>query len=103
MDDVVVDQLSCELIYTHVSSISQELREGTIEKRQACYLPSVTSGGGPIIGEADQIAKGLFVATGHICWGISNAPGTAKALTELILDGKILCANLEKLRPSSIF
>ena len=68
VDDVIVDQSSCELIYTHVSSISQELREGTVEKRQACYLPSVSSGGGPIIGEADQIAKGLFIATGHTCW-----------------------------------
>ena len=68
VDDVIVDQPSCELIYTHVSSISQELREGTVEKRQACYLPSVSSGGGPIIGEADQIAKGLFIATGHTCW-----------------------------------
>jgi glycine/D-amino acid oxidase-like deaminating enzyme len=68
VDDVIVDQPSCELIYTHVSSISQELREGTVEKRQACYLPSVRSGGGPIIGEADQIAKGLFIATGHTCW-----------------------------------
>jgi len=121
VDDVVVDQPCCELIYTHVASISQELREGTIEKRQACFLPSVSSGGGPIIGEADQIAKGLFVATGHTCWvgettleklaltfniftqGISNAPGTAKALTELIMDGKISCANLKNLRPSSIF
>ena len=68
VDDVIVDQHSCDLIYTHVSSISQELREGTVEKRQACYLPSVSSGGGPIIGEADQIAKGLFIATGHTCW-----------------------------------
>ena len=68
VDDVIVDQPSCELIYTHVSSISQELREGTVEKRQACYLPSVSSGGGPIIGEADHIAKGLFIATGHTCW-----------------------------------
>ena len=45
VDDVIVDQPSCELIYTHVSSISQQLREGTVEKRQACYLPSVSSGG----------------------------------------------------------
>ena len=68
VDDVVVDKTCCESIYTHVSSISQELREGTVEKHQACYLPSVSSGGGPIIGEANQIAKGLFIATGHTCW-----------------------------------
>ena len=68
VDDVIVDQTSCDLIYSRVSSISQELREGSVQKRQACYLPLVSSGGGPIIGEADQIAKGLFIATGHNCW-----------------------------------
>lgn len=68
VDDVIVDELSCDLIYSNISSISQELREGTVEKRQACYLPTVSSGGGPIIGEATQVAKGLFIGTGHTCW-----------------------------------
>ncbi|KIM41477.1 hypothetical protein M413DRAFT_149530 [Hebeloma cylindrosporum] len=102
VDDVVVDPLSCDLIYSDVSGISHELREGTVEKRQACYLPTVSSGGGPIIGEAARIAKGLFIGTGHTCWGISNAPGTARALTELIMNGKIECADLKKLHPSAI-
>ncbi|KAF9552232.1 FAD dependent oxidoreductase [Agrocybe pediades] len=67
VDEVVVDAKSCDLIHKHVSSISKELREGTVEKRQACYLPSVTIGGGPIIGEASMIAKGLYIGTGHTC------------------------------------
>ncbi|KAF9045567.1 FAD dependent oxidoreductase [Panaeolus papilionaceus] len=100
VDDVQVDSTSCDLIFQQVSSISQQLREGTVEKRQACYLPSVSAGGGPIIGEASDIAKGLYIGTGHTCWGICNAPGTARALSELILTGKITCANLKKLRPS---
>jgi glycine/D-amino acid oxidase-like deaminating enzyme len=32
--------------------------------------------------------------------GICNAPGTAKALAELILDGRIACADLAKLDPA---
>ncbi|KAH9474707.1 Putative oxidoreductase TDA3 [Psilocybe cubensis] len=68
VDEVVVDQTSCDLIYRHVSSISKQLREGVVEKKQACYLPSVSTGGGPMIGEAKQIAKGLFIGTGHTCW-----------------------------------
>ncbi|KDR77263.1 hypothetical protein GALMADRAFT_66464 [Galerina marginata CBS 339.88] len=100
VDDVVVDQPSCDLIQRQVYGISQQLREGTVEKRQACYLPTVSTGGGPIIGEASRIAKGLFIGTGHTCWGISNAPGTARALTELIMDGKVKCVNLKKLNPS---
>ncbi|PPQ97270.1 hypothetical protein CVT26_006663 [Gymnopilus dilepis] len=101
VDEVVVDQASCDLIHSHVSSISEQLREGTVEKRQACYLPTVSIGGGPIIGEARSIAKGLYIGTGHTCWGISNGPGTARALTELIMDGKVKCANLKKLDPSN--
>ncbi|KAF8186400.1 FAD dependent oxidoreductase [Pholiota molesta] len=92
VDEVVVDS-------RRVASISQQLREGRVEKRQACYLPLVSTGGGPIVGEAKQIAKGLYIGTGHTCWGISNAPGTAKALTELIMEGKIKSANLKKLDP----
>lgn len=68
VDDVLVDQEACESIRRHVASISPELRAGVVEKRQACFLPVVSSGGGPIIGEARKVAKGLFVATGHTCW-----------------------------------
>lgn len=32
--------------------------------------------------------------------GICNAPGTAKALAELVLEGEIKCADLSKLAPS---
>lgn len=118
VDDVVVDAEACDSIREHVASISRELREGEVERRQACFLPVVSTGGGPIVGEAKEIAEGLIVATGHTCWvsefiarcmrtlnrcafqGICNAPGTAKAIAELVFDGKIKCANLNKLKPS---
>ncbi|KJA25283.1 hypothetical protein HYPSUDRAFT_37773 [Hypholoma sublateritium FD-334 SS-4] len=102
VDDVVVDPAACDVIYAQVASISRQLRAGTVEKHQACYLPSVSTGAGPIVGEARKIAKGLYIGTGHTCWGISNAPGSAKALTELIMDGKVTSANLKKLDPSVI-
>ncbi|TBU26270.1 FAD dependent oxidoreductase [Dichomitus squalens] len=100
VDDVAVDEDACESIREHVASISPELREGRVDRRQACFLPVVSSGGGPIVGAADSVARGLIVATGHTCWGICNAPGTAKAVSELVMDGKIKCANLDKLKPS---
>jgi hypothetical protein len=68
VDDVLVDQSACESIRQHVTSISQELKDGTVQKKQACFLPVVSNGDGPIIGEARKFAKGLFVATGHTCW-----------------------------------
>ncbi|EMD36788.1 hypothetical protein CERSUDRAFT_83811, partial [Gelatoporia subvermispora B] len=100
VDEVQVDQTACESIREHVASISQELMEGTVDRRQACFLPVVSVGGGPIIGEATSIAKGLIIATGHTCWGICNAPGTARAISELVMDGKITCGKLQKLLPS---
>ena len=120
VDDVAVDIAACDSIYTHISSISHDLQAGTVERRQACFLPSVTvTEGGPIVGEAGQTAKGLIIATGHTCWvllflayilyvnscfllqGICNAPGTARAISELVMDGEIKCANLKTLQPDS--
>ncbi|KAJ6591191.1 FAD dependent oxidoreductase [Mycena vulgaris] len=103
VDAVVVDPTACVRLLQNVSAISAELRAGTVEVRQACFLPVSSVGGGPIIGEARQIAQGVFVATGHTCWGISNAPGTAKAMAELVMEGKIRCTDLKKLHPSKFF
>lgn len=68
VDDVQCDNAACESIQEQVSSISDELREGKVTMRQACFLPVVSTGGGPIIGEATKIAKGLIIAAGHTCW-----------------------------------
>lgn len=65
--------------------LSPALRPERIVARQACCRPS-TADGLPLIGPIPGRA-GAFVATGHSVWGILNAPATAEALTELILDG----------------
>ena len=104
-----------------MASISSVLSQGEITARQACYLPTPTSGpsGCPIIGEVEGV-KGLVVATGHTCWvsfdffirklldylifvnlkGICNAPGTAKVVSELMLDGKVTCCRVDSMSPS---
>lgn len=68
VDDVKCDVDACEAIRGQVTSISSEIREGEVTARQACFLPVVSTGGGPIIGEATKVAKGLIVAAGHTCW-----------------------------------
>ncbi|KAJ7216504.1 FAD dependent oxidoreductase [Mycena pura] len=103
VDGVEVTSTACETLLRNVTSISDELRQGTVETRQACFLPVSTVGGGPVVGEATKIARGLFIAAGHTCWGISNAPGTAKAMAELVLEGQVRCADLKKLHPSKFF
>lgn len=53
--------------------------------RQACFRP-VTADGLPLIGQVSGLAN-VLVATGHSVWGMLNAPGTATALSDLILTG----------------
>lgn len=96
---VQVDDARCEDIYDYVSSISAPLREGELMVKQACYLPLVDSrsGEGPLLGPTRT--RNLFLAAGHSCWGISNAPATGKAISELIFDGKATCADITSFDP----
>jgi glycine/D-amino acid oxidase-like deaminating enzyme len=64
VDDVQVCSQSCDEIHAHISGISSVLRQGTVEKKQACFLPV----GGPIVGGVGRGPKGMYVATGHTCW-----------------------------------
>ncbi|KAF2420030.1 FAD dependent oxidoreductase [Tothia fuscella] len=96
-DLVEVDQQRCQDIVDYVSSISDELRDGEVTARQACYLPNVDTGGGPLIGETS--VKGLVIATGHTCWGIQNGPGTGKLVSEIVFDGAVTSANIKGLDP----
>ncbi|KAH7392824.1 FAD dependent oxidoreductase [Pyrenochaeta sp. MPI-SDFR-AT-0127] len=96
-DLVQIDDAKCQDIIDHVSSISEELRDGEVTARQACYLPNVSRGGGPLIGETT--VKGLLLGAGHTCWGIQNAPATGKCLSELAWEGKVKSAQIGILDP----
>lgn len=96
--EVEVDRARCEDILQQVGGISDELgKDGEVLARQACYLPQ----GGPFIGEVGG-TKGLVVAAGHTCWGIQNAPGTGKLVSEVILDGSAKSARLGSCDPSRV-
>lgn len=96
--DVEVDDTRCQEVIDQVSSISDELRYGKVTARQACYLPNVRGAmAGPLIGHAD--VKGLYLATGHTCWGIQNGPGTGKLISEFVFDGMAKSASVAKLDP----
>lgn len=100
-EEVEVDVARCQDIIDHVSSISDELRDGIVTSKQACYLPTVDGGAqGPLIGPTR--IKGLLLAAGHSCWGIQNGPATGKLISEFIFDGKALSANIENLNPRKV-
>ena len=95
-EDVVTDNKRCQDIIDYVSSISDELRDGEVTAKQACYLPL----GGPFIGKTG--IKGLILASGHTCWGIQNGPGTGKIVSEFVFDGKAKSANVASLDPRKV-
>ncbi|MCJ1472788.1 hypothetical protein MMC13_001437 [Lambiella insularis] len=100
-EDVVTDNARCQDIIDYVSSISDEMRDGEITARQACYLPNVQAArAGPLIGETG--VKGLLLATGHTCWGIQNGPGTGKLISEFVFDGEAKSANIRSLDPRKV-
>lgn len=94
---VQVDEARCQDIVDQVSAVSDELRDGEVTARQACYLPNVPRGGGPMIGETG--VKGLLIGAGHTCWGIQNAPATGKCLAEIVWEGAAESADLRTLDP----
>ncbi|CAH2352050.1 putative oxidoreductase Tda3p [[Candida] railenensis] len=102
-DDVEVVKSKCDELFRQVGKVSPNLKRGHILKRQACYLPvlDVPSSSGPLIGETN--VENLFLCSGHSCWGINNAPGTGKIMSELLLDGVCTSADISGLDPSLYF
>ncbi|AMD21670.1 HFL186Cp [Eremothecium sinecaudum] len=102
-DAVEVVREKCDELYHYVSKLSPNLSEGHVLKRQACYLPvlNVPTSSGPLIGETN--VEGLYVASGHSCWGINNAPATGKIMSELLLEGEVKSADISSLDPVLYF
>lgn len=98
--DVEVDERRCQDIVDYVGSVSDQLRDGEVLVRQACYLPQVETGGGPLVGPTS--VKGVWMAAGHTCWGIQNGPGTGKIMSEYIFDGQAKSAKVDGLDPRRV-
>lgn len=68
-----------------------------VETTTACFLP-IPDRGRPIIGKVPGV-EGVFVGGGLSCWGITQGPGTGLVLAELILEDKVVTADVSKLAP----
>ncbi|XP_031486816.1 putative oxidoreductase TDA3 [Nymphaea colorata] len=90
---------SIEMLKRIGETVSSRLSVGsaTVEAEQACFLPCTTDGQ-PVIGQVPNV-KGLYVATGHSCWGILNGPATGAAVAELVLDGQSAIVDLKPFSP----
>lgn len=99
-DLVAVNEEVCNTIFRDISSISREIRDGEVLIKQACYRPIVVGRRrdiGPLVGHTGR--KGVWLATGHDSWGISNGPATGKVMSELILEGEARSADVSSLDP----
>lgn len=96
-DQVLPDRGAADELAAAAGGTSRRLAGATRLQQQACYLPCTRSGL-PKIGAVPGV-KGVFVATGHSCWGILNAPATGLALAELIVDGRAVSVPLEPFAP----
>ncbi|KAK2628405.1 hypothetical protein QTJ16_001508 [Diplocarpon rosae] len=99
-DLVFCDEEKCQDIIAYCGSISTAMREGPVLTKQACYLPSVTGAGGPLIGQTG--IKGLLIASGHTCWGIQNSCATGKLMSEFVFEGGAKSARVEGLDPRRV-
>ncbi len=102
-DLVEFDPATCDTIYKDISSISQAIREGEIVTKQACYRPMVVGRArdiGPLVGPTG--IRCLWLASGHDSWGISNGPATGKVMSEMMLDGRAISADVSTLDPRLI-
>ena len=75
-----------ECLIKSAASVSSALHGAKLVRQTACYLPVAATG--EIV--AGQLSPGIFVATGHSCWGILNGPVTGQGVAELIvgIDGE---------------
>jgi glycine/D-amino acid oxidase-like deaminating enzyme len=101
-EEVEVDKKKCEDVWNAVSSVSREIHDGEVITNQACYKPQIRPHEedeevGPIVGPAD--IKGVWLATGHDEWGVSNSVGTGLVMSEMILEGEAKSADCESLDP----
>ncbi|KAJ6781159.1 hypothetical protein PWT90_07870 [Aphanocladium album] len=100
VDDVQYDEGLCDDITAYVGTFSPVLGTAPIKAKQACYLPRHMRFGqesGPLIGKT--VVPGLYVASGHTCWGIQNAPATAQLMSEIIFDGEAKSSDIDNLDP----
>ncbi|KAF1735240.1 putative oxidoreductase TDA3 [Beauveria bassiana] len=100
VDDVRHDEGLCDDITAYIATFSRVLGAAPVKAKQACYLPRHMRFGqesGPLVGRT--VVSGLYVASGHTCWGVQNAPATGKLMAEMLFDGEATSSNIDNLDP----
>jgi glycine/D-amino acid oxidase-like deaminating enzyme len=85
------------ILHQIAGTLSSSLADVPLQRVQACYRP-VYADGLPLLGQVPGVS-GAYIATGHSCWGILNAPASGLAMAELIVDGQAHSVDLRPFEP----
>ncbi|KAI1811908.1 FAD dependent oxidoreductase [Poronia punctata] len=99
-DFVQVDEAQCDDMVAYIGTVSAVLKSAPVTAKQACYMPRHMRRGQdntPLVGAT--AVEGIWIAAGHTCWGIQNAPATGKLMSEFIFDGVATSADVAELDP----
>ena len=95
---VSVDADAIAILQRIAGHLSCSMGGARVLRRDACYRP-ICADALPLLGEVPGVA-GAFVASGHNCWGILNAPASGAAMAELITAGESSCVDLRPFTPA---
>ena len=99
--DIRVDDARCDELRRIAGTLATGLAGAEITRRQACYRP-ICADAMPLLGPAPGGRPGVFVATGHNCWGILNAPASGRAMAELVAHGEARFIDLTPFDPARL-
>jgi glycine/D-amino acid oxidase-like deaminating enzyme len=88
----------CNRLLKIASHVSSHFKDAELNRKQACFLPIAPGDGLPLIGRIPYV-QGLYIGTGHSCWGILNSPATGFALADLIVEGESKHINISAFDP----
>lgn len=97
---VSVRDEACDELHALSGVLSTALGRGRVVRRQACYRP-ICKDALPILGKLPGVA-GAYVASGHNCWGMLNAPASGLAMAELIANGAAQSIDLSPFDPARL-
>lgn len=98
-DDIAPLEGAVATLREVAAAVSPALGAAEAVAEQACFLPC-TADGLPLIGALPGRVRGMYLATGHSCWGILNAPATGLGMAELIADGAASSVDLRAFDPA---
>jgi glycine/D-amino acid oxidase-like deaminating enzyme len=96
--EVSVDPKATATLQRIAGDLSSSMSGARVLSENACYRP-ICADALPLMGEIPGVA-GAYVATGHNCWGILNAPASGAAMAELIADGESTIVDLRPFTPA---